>query len=490
MTENKQHDSSTSPPVPFTIYTRLQKALLVLVVSIAATFSGFASNIYFPAIPQVASDLHVSTELVNLSVTTYMIFQGLSPTLWGALSDVYGRRITYICTFVVFFGACVGLAETKSSYAQLMVLRCVQSTGSASTVAIGAGVIGDITTREERGSYMGFFQAGLLMPVAVGPILGGAFADTLGWRPIFWFLAIYSGVFLVVLVVVLPETLRSIVGNGSIAPQRPWAKSPLAAVQRRRYLRQHGDSPEVQQVPDPAAQRKKIDILGTVRILVRLEVTFAVLFIGIFYTVWQMVLTALSTLFTMHYGLSEIETGLVFIANGAGCICGTLLTGKLLDYDYRRIKASFTGNPEDFPLERARLRLVWLYGGLQCASVVIFGWTIEKGVHMAVPIICLFVLGWTAISMQSIVSTFLVDVYPQKSASAMAALNLVRCLLGAGGAAIVMPCVNAMNVGWTFTLFMFIMLASFGLVAMQMVYGATWRKTRERKEAEKQNGAC
>src|SRR5438046_977913 len=103
----KQDVHSDSPSVPFTIFTRPQKALLVCIVSIAATFSGFASNIYFPAIPQVASDLNVTVELVNLSVTVYMIFQGLSPTFWGELSDVYGRRITYICTFVVFLGACI-----------------------------------------------------------------------------------------------------------------------------------------------------------------------------------------------------------------------------------------------------------------------------------------------------------------------------------------------------------------------------------------------
>jgi predicted MFS family arabinose efflux permease len=200
-----------------------------------------------------------------------------------------------------------------------------------------------------------------------------------------------------------------------------------------------------------------------------------------------MVLTALSTLMTGHYHLSELQTGLTFLSNGAGCICGTLLTGKLLDMDYRHIKESFTGSPDDFPLERARLRLIWLYGVLQCASVLTFGWTIEKGVHVAVPVICLFVLGWTAISMQSIVSTFLVDVFPQKSASAMAALNLVRCLLGAGGAAFVMPCINTMNVGWTFTLCMFTMLLSFGLVAVQMKYGPSWRQKREQKAAETQN---
>ena len=80
--------------------------------------SGFASNIYFPALPTVAEDLHVSVELVNLTVTSYLIFQGIAPSLWGPKSDVRGRRIAYCCTFAVFFavflGACIGLAETKN----------------------------------------------------------------------------------------------------------------------------------------------------------------------------------------------------------------------------------------------------------------------------------------------------------------------------------------------------------------------------------------
>src|SRR5271170_7494324 len=199
--EAQQHEKPVS--VPYTIFTAFQKRLLVLLVSLAATFSGFASNIYFPAIPAIALDLSVSTEQVNLTVTSYLIFQGLSPTLWGAISDVHGRRVTYICTFIVFLGACIGLAETQS-YAQLMALRCLQSTGSASTIAIGAGVLGDITTREERGGYMGFFQAGLLIPVAIGPVLGGVFTEKWGWRSVFWYLTIYGGAFLVCLILILP----------------------------------------------------------------------------------------------------------------------------------------------------------------------------------------------------------------------------------------------------------------------------------------------
>ncbi|KAF5857349.1 hypothetical protein ETB97_005928 [Aspergillus alliaceus] len=147
------------PEAPYSIFDKRQRWLIIAIVSTAATFSGFASNIYFPALPTIADDLNVSLELVNLTVTSHLIIQGLAPSLWGPVSDVKGRRIAYIYSFIVFLCTCIGLALSKN-YAALVVVRCLQSTGSASTIAIGSGVVGDITTRAERGGYMGIFQAG------------------------------------------------------------------------------------------------------------------------------------------------------------------------------------------------------------------------------------------------------------------------------------------------------------------------------------------
>jgi hypothetical protein len=62
--------SSETLPILYSIFTSRQKALIVTLVAVAATFSGFASNIYFPAIPTIASDLGVTSELVNLTVTS------------------------------------------------------------------------------------------------------------------------------------------------------------------------------------------------------------------------------------------------------------------------------------------------------------------------------------------------------------------------------------------------------------------------------------
>ena len=82
------------------------------------------------------------------------MFQGLSPTIFGDLADMAGRRPAYIIAFIIYAGANVGLA-LQDSYAALFILRCLQSTGSSGAIALGYGVVADMSTSAERGSYMG-----------------------------------------------------------------------------------------------------------------------------------------------------------------------------------------------------------------------------------------------------------------------------------------------------------------------------------------------
>ncbi|KAL7796087.1 major facilitator superfamily domain-containing protein [Trichoderma ceciliae] len=476
---------------PYSIFDSQQKVLIVIIISIAATFSGSASNIYFPALPNIAKDLNVSVELVNLTVTSYLIFQGIAPSLWGPVSDVKGRRAAYCCTFLVFVGTCIGLAETKN-YATLIVLRCFQSTGSASTIAIGSGVIGDITTRANRGSLMGIFQAGLLVPVAVGPVIGGAIAGSLGWRAIFWFLTAYGGGFLLLLIVLLPETLRSIVGNGSRAPSSLIGKYPLNIYQKLSKIEWNCEISTA-----APGEKNRIDVLGPFRILISKHATPIIVFLSIYYAVWQMSITAMSTLFEQNYNLKETQIGLTFIANGVGSMVGTLITGKLLDKDYKSVKATYDARvahtdlengseltrsisrtEDDFPIEKARLRLIPLFSVIQCLSILLFGWTIQypHRVHIAVPIISTFITGWTAVSTQSTIMTYLVDIFSDRSAAASASLNLARCLVAAGGTSIVMPMVNSVGVGVAFTICAIVQFIALLGPAIQWKFAAGWRK--------------
>jgi MFS family permease len=107
----------------------------------------------------------------------------------------------------------------QNSYAALFILRCIQSTGSSGAIALGFGVVADISTSSERGSYMGIVGAGTMMGPALGPVIGGILAQFLGWRSIFWFLVIIAGCFLIPFMLTVPETGRNVVGNGSVPPQ-------------------------------------------------------------------------------------------------------------------------------------------------------------------------------------------------------------------------------------------------------------------------------
>lgn len=209
-----------------------------------------------------------------------------------------------------------------------------------------------------------------------------------------------------------------------------------------------------------------------------------------------MSITALSSIFTDRYGLNDTQIGLTFIANGAGSLVGTLITGWILDMDYWRVKAGHKGQThqtetelgaeqsksqnipqEKFPLERARLRLVPAFSIAQCVSLLAFGWSVHYAprVHIALPINTTFVTGWTAVSTPSIVMTYLVDVYSDRSATASASLNLARCLFAAGGTSFIMPMINGVGAGLEFTICGIIQVIALLGVVVTRKFGSRWR---------------
>jgi MFS family permease len=86
-----------------------------------------SSNIFVPAIPLLAKDFHRTESDISLAVTIYLIFQAITPSLFGALSDTYGRRPLYIVVLVTYLGSDIGLALCPSSaYWLLLLLRALQ----------------------------------------------------------------------------------------------------------------------------------------------------------------------------------------------------------------------------------------------------------------------------------------------------------------------------------------------------------------------------
>ncbi|KAF6807943.1 major facilitator superfamily transporter [Colletotrichum sojae] len=497
-----ERDNQTTEP-PYHVFTRRQKWFIIAIIGAAGLFSGLSSNIYFPSLDAISRDLHVSAEMVSLTITSYLIIQGISPLFWGSISDALGRRPIYIASFAVYIAANVGLSFSPN-FAVLMVFRGLQAAGSASTVSIGNGVIQDISPPSERGEFVSFYQANSALSskvrnfsIAVGPVLGGLLANFLGFRSIFVFLLILSALVTIVIVVFLPETMRSIAGNGSL--RLGGVYKPLV----HRVLREPGYLED----PEGRAPRKRVTLATFVeplRLLVQKDILINLIFGGVVYTIWSMVTSSTTGLFKTLFGLNELQIGLAFLPNGMGTIVGSAVAGKLMTRDYLAAEAAYKAShdaqqtekltaknlPADFPIERARLRrLPWIvlvfvvstgaYGvslGVRPAAATLPGW-------IAVPLILQFFVAAASNAVFALNQTLVADLCPGKGASATAINNLVRCGLGAVGVAFIETFVADTGPGATFVGLAFVAVGVGPLAVVHWYWGQQWRTERMKKKA-------
>ncbi|KAJ5473925.1 Kynureninase [Penicillium sp. IBT 31633x] len=458
--------------VDYSVFTVKQRRYIVFMASWAGFFSPVSSQIYFPALNTLARDLHVSNSLINLTLTSYMIFQGLSPMFIGDFADKAGRRPAYVLCFTIYIAANIGLA-LQNDYAALFVLRCLQSAGSSTTIALSSGVVADVATAAQRGSYMGFVTAGSLMGPSVGPVIGGLLSQYLGWRAIFWFLTIFAGAFMVPFLVFFPETARGIVGDGSLPPQK-WNMSLVSYLKSRKAREEGITSP-------PIASKQKLKFpnpFQTLAIVFQKDTSLILFCNAILFAGFYDVSASIPSIYNQLYGLNDLQVGLCYIPFGLGATIASIGNGKFLDYNYRRIAKQL-----NFPIEKARLQIAFPLLVLGSISVLVFGWFLNFGIHLAAPTCILFLMGLTLTGAFNTISTLLVDLYPTQAAKATAANNFGRCLLGAGATALIDPMLSALGRGWCFTFIALVMMDTTLILLIVIQKGPNWREERRLKEA-------
>jgi MFS transporter, ACDE family, multidrug resistance protein len=163
-------DGSSGPP-----------ALLLFSLTITGIL---ANSLVTPAVPDITKDLGVSSgaggALVALASAPGIV---LAPAT-GFLADRYGRREVLIPCLAVF-GVGGGLAALAPSFEALLACRLLQGIGSAGLINLAIVLIGDNWDGEARTRMIGRNSAVLTVSLSVLPFLGGALADTFGWRATF-----------------------------------------------------------------------------------------------------------------------------------------------------------------------------------------------------------------------------------------------------------------------------------------------------------------
>jgi EmrB/QacA subfamily drug resistance transporter len=136
------------------------------------------------ALPRIVGDLGGLNHL-SWVVTAYVLASTITTPLYGKLGDLYGRKRLLIAAIVIFLAGSA-LSGLSQSMDQLIVFRALQGLGAGGLMVGALATIGDLVSPRERGQYMGYMMAAMMVAMIAGPLVGGYITDALSWRWIFY----------------------------------------------------------------------------------------------------------------------------------------------------------------------------------------------------------------------------------------------------------------------------------------------------------------
>jgi len=476
----------------YTIWTARSRHVLVCLLGYLALASSLTANIYFPLLELLADRYSVSPQAINLTITLFMVVQGIAPSIWSPLSDSWGRRPVYLCTFTVYTVASLGLSIVDRNYVALLLLRAMQSLGGATVLSLAYAAVADVTVHSERGRFLAPMLTAANIGPCIGPVIGGGAVLASGDpRWCFRALLIFGASGILLIGWSMPETNRTIVGNGSVPPRGIWR------TWWRLFFPRSQTPATVNNPPSHVTTgRGKLIIpnpFSSVRLIFQPDTFLALWLAASPYALWFCVQTSISPVFSLHYHFNPLQVGLCFLPGGVGVILGGFVAGRLLDHNYRTVasKAGVTVDRERgddmavFPIEHARSRhSVRILAGFTCV-VVGYGWLVRQDprVHPAVLLVFQAIIGAKCTVLHQVYSALVVDIFPQRTGTAAAANNITRCIVAATAVAVLEPLVSGVGYEWVFTLLG--LLDGLGCIAAVLVlrrWGSKWRAVREARE--------
>ena len=205
---------------------------VIFLLALAAFASSCAFRVCDPLLPPLAAEFGVTMGQAANVVTFFSIAYGFSQFFYGPIADRYGKFLTLS---LATLGCAIGsLWVAVSPTLNVMVVgRFVAGATAAGIVPLSMAWIGDHIPYEQRQATLARFITGTIFGVACGQLMGGVFADTLGWRAAFYFLAL---TYLIVGVLLLSKR-KSIPEKTSDKAQDFSILTPIKEVLKSRWAR-------------------------------------------------------------------------------------------------------------------------------------------------------------------------------------------------------------------------------------------------------------
>ncbi|MBB5392266.1 MULTISPECIES: multidrug effflux MFS transporter [unclassified Herbaspirillum] len=269
----------------------------ILTVAMLSAFGLIASDVYLPAMPSMTTEFGVADWQMPQTISFYLLALAMAQLAYGPLSDRNGRKPVLLAGIILYIIGSVGCA-TSATYNGLLAWRMLEAVSAAAGLVVGRALIADTCDKRTSAKVYAVIYPLVSLSPALAPAIGGHLAAAFGWRADFLFVAAFGVVALLMAIMLLPETLP----RHARTQTSPF--NGFSHVLRDRTFRRY------------------------------------TLVVCAIYCAWFVYLTQSPFLFARQ-GLSEEQSGWLYLPLTAGIIGANLLTKRLLDrWPYDRILAA------------------------------------------------------------------------------------------------------------------------------------------------------
>ncbi|KAM0342228.1 hypothetical protein ACHAPU_009633 [Fusarium lateritium] len=439
-------------------FSQSKKWFITILQAIATLAVAFASTAYSGGLTSILMEFRVSTEVVILGISMFVLGFAIGPLFWAPLSELYGRQIPFFFSYMALTAFNAGAAGAPTM-AALIVLRFFAGAFGSSPLTNAGGIIADMFEARERGLATALFAMAPFLGPTIGPIAGGFLGEHEGWRWVEGMMAIFTGIVWIVNSLVIPETYA------------PYLLRHRAAALSKRTGKVYISKIDAGRPHHTVAMQFKIALLRPWVLLFKEPIVLLTsIYMAIIYGTLYLCFAAFPIVFQQGRGWSPGVGGLAFVGIAVGMIFAVV--GTVLDQKrYMRAAEAAGGHA---PPE-ARLPPTLVGSILIPVGLFWFAWTNGSDVHWIVSIIgsTLFSTGLVLVFLS--LMNYLVDSYVIFAASVLAANSVLRSLFGAAFPLFTTYMYNDLGIHWASSIPAFLAVACVPFPFLFYKYGEAIR---------------
>jgi len=221
---------------PFTAQLKVSLKLLLPLLAAILAVSPLAVDMYLPAMPTLAKHLDTPMTMVQNSLSVYLLGYALGLILFGPMADKYSRRKLVILGIGGFFVASL-LLPMVSNIEQFLTVRFFQAFISSAATVVVPGAVREYYGKD---TAKGLSYVSMIMMLApmIAPSIGSVLLLAHSWQLIFYVLATYSFIVLLLVFKYLPDARQA--DNQGVRNKQE--KEQLSFIQRYKIVLSNGEA--------------------------------------------------------------------------------------------------------------------------------------------------------------------------------------------------------------------------------------------------------